>query len=284
MTQSTPKWQPPSESLVWADGVWRAPTIESVSYPTGIENAFNEIEDRSYWFRHRINAFRSVLPAKPVDGPVLDIGGGNGQIALKLQEWGWDPILLEPGSGALNGLNRGVKKIIQAALDDADLAPHSLAAACAFDVIEHIDKDVDFLRLVHSKLRPGHLFYCTVPAYPWLWSHEDHLAGHYRRYTPRSLRKSVEAAGFQVEHCSHFFSWLTAPVFLARTVPFLLKFRPKDEDSSHSAIKSDHELPSWASGVVERIHRWEIRRLKERMTIPFGTSLLCVARSQEQKS
>jgi len=38
-----------------------------------------------------------------------------------------------------------------------------------------------------------------VPAHPFLFGHIDRLAGHYRRYTPQTLRAVMEAAGMSVQ-------------------------------------------------------------------------------------
>ncbi|MDA7629059.1 hypothetical protein N8843_10560, partial [Verrucomicrobia bacterium] len=64
-------------------------------------------------------------------------------------------VLVEPGpAGAMNANHRGVKTVIQSTLEDAGFAPDSLPSAGLFDVVEHIDNDVDFLRLIHSYLQP----------------------------------------------------------------------------------------------------------------------------------
>ena len=43
-------------------------------------------------------------------------------------------------------------------------------------------------------------------------------------------------------------------------------------------VSRAHKLPSLISGIVGALHRWELARLKSRQPIPFGTSLLAVAR------
>ena len=76
-----------------------------------------------------------------------------------------------------------------------------MAGAGLFDVLEHIPDDAGSLGGVHRLLAPGGgRLYLTVPAYPWLWSPEDELSGHCRRYTLAGLRRVVERAGSSGEH------------------------------------------------------------------------------------
>src|SRR6185437_10984047 len=56
------------------------------------------------------------------------------------------------------------------------------------DVLEHVEHDEDFLASLIAFSRPGSVFLITVPAWPFLWSEHDVVAGHFRRYEPQGLR------------------------------------------------------------------------------------------------
>jgi len=272
-------WHPPSSQLEWHDGLWRARTTTLVSYPdAGNESCF-QVEDTSYWFRHRMDCLLAAIERFPPSGRMLDIGGGNGFVAAALESAGVEIALLEPGSGARNALRRGVRHVIQAPLQDAGFHPHSWSAAGAFDVIEHIPDDVAFLRDIHRQLVPGGRFYCTVPAFPALWSAEDVHAGHFRRYTIARLTRGLQQAGFTVDFTTYFFAWLTAPVFLLRAVPSRLHLPNRHAAGTPAALQADHRLSPLLSGLVGRAHAWELDRVRARRPLAFGTSLLCVARA-----
>lgn len=272
-------WSPPSGHLQLREGIWQVESVSPISYPTAGHDACFQIEDQSYWFRHRLDCIFAVLQSFPPGGMLYDIGGGNGFVAHALQAAGLPTVLLEPGAGVYNARQRGVSHVIQATLADARFYPHSLPAAGAFDVLEHIADDVGFLLALQSQLAPGGRFYCTVPAAPALWSADDAHAGHFRRYTTCSLVKTLEAAGFTAEFISPVFLWLTAPVFLCRAVPSRLHLTDQAKAGTPESIRSAHRLPWWLSGFVARTHAWELARLQARRLVPFGTSLLCVARA-----
>ncbi|MBI2513671.1 MAG: class I SAM-dependent methyltransferase [Opitutae bacterium] len=223
---------------------------------------------------------RALLKRLPPAGDFYDIGGGNGFVAAGLDAAGYPSVLVEPGSGAINAARRGVRRIVQATLQDAAFRPHALAAAGALDVIEHVEHDVKFLRLVRERLRPGGRFYCTVPAAPALWSHEDERAGHFRRYRADTLSGALRRASFEVEFVSPFFTWLVAPVFFCRALPSRLhRGTVSTTDWSAGAPARDHSPPAALAPFVARVHAWELRRLQSGRALPFGTSLIAVARA-----
>lgn len=257
--------------------MWCAPRSFPVSYPADGNRQLFAIEAASFWFRHRIACIREVIRNHPFPGTFCDIGGGNGQLAQALQADGHDVVLCEPGDGAANGVLRGVRKVIQSPWETLDLPDGRLAAAGIFDVLEHIDDDRGFLHSIHRKLAPDGRLYCSVPAFPVLWSAEDDHAGHFRRYRLASLRSLLNRAGFEVEFCTYFFAWLILPVAFLRAFPSRLKMRSRSSTAMVQTL-DDHRLPALLRPFVAGFDRWELRRLGQRRRIPMGTSLLCVAK------
>ena len=57
-----------------------------MSYPVDAHKALAEIEDNSFWFRHRAAVLATVLqPRFPPTGRVFDVGGGNGYMVRGLK-------------------------------------------------------------------------------------------------------------------------------------------------------------------------------------------------------
>ena len=57
----------------------------------------------------------------------------------------------------------------------------------ASDVIEHIEDDRLAVRWIFDHLKPGGIFFATVPAFQWLFSDHDKALGHFRRYTAKTF-------------------------------------------------------------------------------------------------
>ena len=262
-----------------APGVRR--DIAEVFYPAEGNDQCFSIEDSSFWFRHRNACILEAVKRFPPPGALFDVGGGNGYVARALQEAGQEVVLVEPGvAGVRNALKRGIRQVVRATLEDAGVLPETLPAVGLFDVVEHIPDDAGFLTGIRRLIIPGGRVYITVPAYQWLWSGEDVSAGHSRRYTVGSLRRSLESAGYAVEFGTYFFGFLPLPILLQRALPYRLGFRAKE--TTEDAARSVHEV---SHPVVDRILRMltsrEVSRIARGIPLRMGGSCLAVARKPE---
>lgn len=256
-------------------GIWFSRSRATVSYPDDGNALCRQIEERSFWFRHRNRCIVSLVHRFSTGGDFLDIGGGNGFVAKGLADSGVSCTLLEPGlEGALAAHERGIVRVICAGLEDVAFRQGSFAAAGMFDVLEHIEDDVGALRQVHHLLEPGGKIYISVPAHQALFSSEDIEAGHFRRYSRKSLTKALSAAGFRTSFCSYLFAPLPLPVLLFRVLPGKLGLR-KGRDAQRD--EAEHVPGGFASRAIDQMLDAEFRRLDSGRPIQMGTSCLCVA-------
>jgi SAM-dependent methyltransferase len=250
-------------------GLWTVQSLSAVSYPDDGGARCRQIEDVSFWFRHRNRCIVALARRFAVGRRVWDVGGGNGVVSHALSAAGFDTALIEPGAeAARNALDRGVPVVIQTTLEDAGFHPHSLTAAGLFDVLEHIEEDGAFLRNLHGVLAPGAPLLLTVPAHRWLWSANDRFGGHFRRYNAASLTAVLAAAGFEVRYLSYFFKPLVVPIFLFRTLPSALGLR-REVRQEVTAREHRGRLDRWLAA--------EERRIAAGKRQAFGASLLAAA-------
>jgi SAM-dependent methyltransferase len=194
---------------------------------------------------------------------------------------------VEPGTGALNAVKRGLSRIIQSSLAGARFDSGSLPAVGMFDVLEHIEDETGCLTEIHRVLRPDGRLYLTVPALTFLWSDEDVSAGHFRRYSRPSLRKALENANYRIDEISYFMFWPVLPIFCFRSLPHRLgRLRPTNGNSEPSPAgspesmegpPSEHRLPRFLAPCIQPIHELERRRLRHGGSQPFGSSLIAIA-------
>lgn len=263
------------------DGIWYSTDIENISYPSEGNNSCFDIEENSFWFRHRNNCIASVVKSYPPEnnGTIFDIGGGNGFVSLGLSNSGFNVALVEPRkTGASNAKKRGVSNVICATINTAKFKPHSLPAIGLFDVVEHIEDDLTFLKTARELMEKNARLYVTVPSYSFLWSAEDVSAGHFRRYNLSGILRALQLAGFQVEFSSHIFRFLPIPVFLLRTLPHMLGLS-KTERISNTTSR-DHAVKGSAMvNILDSILQSEVNNLNNRKPMSFGGSCLIVAKS-----
>ena len=256
-------------------GLWAANDQESsLSYPESGHRSMAEVEDDSYWFRHRAQVLVSVFERYPPAGCVFDIGGGNGYMVRAIRESGHDSVLIEPGiDGCRTALRRGLAPVLNGTTDGLGVRPRSLASVGLFDVVEHIEDDRGFLGHVRDLMEPGGSVYLTVPAHQSLWSANDVSAGHYRRYSRSEISHLLTGVGLEVVYSTYMFRSLLLPVFLLRSVPYRLGV-----GESKANTTDVHHLPSGAAG------RWmgssmarEVQTIRAGGSIRSGTSVFAVA-------
>ncbi|MCP3103087.1 bifunctional glycosyltransferase/class I SAM-dependent methyltransferase [Myxococcus sp. K15C18031901] len=138
---------------------------------------------------------------------VLEIGSGIGTITRELEAGLELLIALEVDPfyvDRLKNLFRGHPHIRPylsdvALADWESLQKERLDTIVLSNVLEHIPDDGSAVRRFRQILTPGGRVVILVPALPQLFGSIDEAVGHYRRYTPDSLRAVLESNGFEVE-------------------------------------------------------------------------------------
>jgi SAM-dependent methyltransferase len=185
------------------EGFWISPNVSKVSYEEEHNDICFAVEDQSFWFTYRNECILNAVRLFPPPGAVFDVGGGNGYIAKALQDAGLEVVLVEPGlRGVRNARQRGVSHVVRSTLGDAGFRTGVIPAVGLFDVVEHIEDDRGFLTDLHTYLIPGGRVYLTVPAFRRLWSHEDIVAGHQRRYTVSQICAVLRDSGFEIDYAN----------------------------------------------------------------------------------
>jgi hypothetical protein len=122
--------------------------------------------------------------------------------------------------------------------------------------------------MAHRLLKNGGLLVVTVPAYRFLWSGEDYVSEHHRRYVRKDLLDRVVAAGFAVQR-STYFNTLLFPVMAA-----VILFRRACV--SGSRFRSNiRPLPVPINRVLTLLFSIE-RILLRWVRFPYGGSILCL--------
>lgn len=233
----------------------------------------SEVEARHWWFtaRRRILEDQVAVLTEGRDCDILEIGCGTGGNLEMLSGFGRVHALELSAIGREMALSKaGHFSDIRAGScpDDIPFAPHSFDLVCMFDVLEHIDRDVDTLVALRGLLASSGKALITVPANPWMWGTHDRFLHHKRRYSARSLRIALEAAGLEIDRLTHF-NTLLFPVAAASR----LKDRfVRSETTSGTGIP-----PRPINSILDRVFGSEVHLLRS-MNLPFGVSLMVIVR------
>jgi len=235
---------------------------EQVSYPEqGNEDCYR-MEENSQWFNARNGTILSCIKNFPFTGNFLDIGGGNGYQLRFLQRnyfkaTNIKSALCEPGEqGCANAASRKVENVYNCTFQEFPFNDFKIGAVGLFDVLEHIDDDVEFLNKISDYLPKGSRIYITVPAMQTLWSNEDEYSGHFRRFNKKETLRLADNTGLKIVHQAYFFSYYVPLVWILRVLPEKLgkkltfeEIRKKEENY--------HKSSSLLNAVLNGFHKLE---------------------------
>jgi SAM-dependent methyltransferase len=231
----------------------------------------DQLEGKHWWFCARRKILNSVIlkfAPKNTQLRVLEAGcgtGGNLQMLSKfgnLQAFEMDE---EARDIAKTKLAIDVKEGMLP--DNAPHAPHSFDLVVAFDVLEHVEQDVESLATLRNQLVPGGRLIMTVPAMPWLWSNHDASHHHFRRYTSKQLKEKLLKAGLEPVRVSYFNTLLFPAIAGLRLVRKIFGIQEAADDQMPS---------SRMNAILKSIFGFESNFIGS-IPMPFGVSLLAVA-------
>jgi SAM-dependent methyltransferase len=241
------------------------------------------VEEEHFWFRARTQVIsglaKQITAELPPGFRVLEVGCGTGNILRALQD--------ACPAGNITGVDYYAEGLRHASgRSSANLLQGDIRAlpfrrdfdlVGAFDVLEHLPDDVSVLRCLHALLKPGGALLVTVPAHPSLWSYFDEYSKHCRRYTASELGTKVEEAGFRVEYLTEYMTALLPLVWLGRKAASL---KPSGgADSARRRSANDLRVVPVINGALSWLCGQEARFLRARRQMPFGTSLVTIARA-----
>ncbi len=229
----------------------------------------DDLDETYWWFQARREIVADVVGRfVPARGVVFDYGCGTGSIVARLGALGFQATGAEISEVMLDACRRRGVSVID--LSREQLPPATADCVLACDVLEHAEDDLELLGQLGAALRPGGLLIATVPAYEFLWSGEDYVSNHHRRYTRSNLGRALAASGYEILWSSYFNTLLfplAASVILSKRL-----FRPRD--MYHSNVEP---LPPWQNDLFRSIFLSE-RGLLRWIKLPLGLSIVVVAR------
>ena len=238
-----------------------------------------EFEDGYWWYVGRRRIILEVLALRLKCGGkpktrLLDAGCGTGAM-LKAVDGRAGAVGIDASAVALGWCKRrGLGgRVLRCEFTAPPFRDGTFDVVLLLDVLEHLDDDKEALQTAFRLLQTGGLVVVTVPAYPMLWSGEDYVSEHRRRYVRRDVQEMVVAAGFTVRQSSYF-NAILFPV-MAATILWRRFFVPGDRVRSNV-----RPLPVAVNLILTAVFTLE-RSLLRWMSFPCGGSILCVAEKKE---
>ena len=213
----------------------------------------------------RYRRYQYDLIAPHCGRSVLEVGAGLGEFAALFS--GRDRLVatdVDPDAVAVmkrRFADRAEVETCQFDLGAGARLDRPVESAVAINVLEHFEDDAGVLSLLSGSVVPGGTIVLWVPGYQSLYGDFDRRVGHFRRYTPATLRDAARRAGLTTELCR--------PVNLLGGLAWWAAVRMGRAGSPKSA----------AVGFYDRVLVPATRVLDRALPIPFGQTILAVIRT-----
>jgi ubiquinone/menaquinone biosynthesis C-methylase UbiE len=245
-------------------------------------------EDRHWWFATRTRAILAYLDRYVGPGQgrrVLDVGCGAANMTHHLRHYG-DVIGVDSNSKPLEIARERGLEAYQGSADDLPFEDGTFDLVTLLDTVEHVpaeDTVFDECRRVlrgpdAASGRAGGRLLVTVPAFMFLWSQNDVINMHQRRYTVPELTAKLERHGFRLLRISYnnFFVFpLAAGIIVLRRGRAEPKLASPHFDEDAYQVEMEPASPV-VNTVLTGVGKLEVALLR-RVDLPWGTSIIAIA-------
>jgi SAM-dependent methyltransferase len=241
---------------------------------------FFDIEDHYWWSVGTRRIFFDLLAAAVKSGDsarVLDVGCGTGVTLANLPATWRVAAGCDYSEQALSFCRRrGLGSLVRCDATRLPFATGSLDLVLALDVVEHLDDDAGCVREMVRACRPGGHVLVHVPVFPLLWNEKDVLNHHRRRYRRAEVLRLLESSGLTVER-TLYVNFLLFPLAVLVALYARVFRRRNLENPDPRTLDRLHNIPKVLNRAMIALLDFE-RWLGKRVRLPFGMSLLCLAR------
>lgn len=234
-------------------------------------------EHAHFWF-HGFRQFVGPLVDEALAGRseplVLDCGCGTGNnlsmLSRRGRAFGFDITFL----GLEFAQRYGHREVVQGSVTDVPFRSGQFDLLTSFDVLYALtpEQETAAVREMWRLLKPGGHVIINVAAFDALRGSHSVLGQERCRYTAARLRRALEPAGFEIRRLTYTNATLFPLILAVRTAQRLAGVTA-DENA-----EMDITVPSApVNATLKAVLSVEARLLRS-IDMPFGSSLLCLAR------
>lgn len=233
--------------------------------------------ERTYWWHlgrlRIIEAYIQQALKQKKNVKILNIGCGTGGTINMLETFGVTDNV-DISDDAIKFMKQsGFKRITKVDGIKLPFKNKSYDMVGAFDVLEHIDKQVEALKEWKRVLKDDGAIIVTVPAYQWLWTDHDVSLHHMRRYTIKRLNIAANQAGLKAEKKSYAIVF-SLPLVIGFRLMNKLMHRKTDSETSYV------DVPDWTNSLFSNLLYGEAK-LHKKISFPAGTSVIAIFRKAQ---
>ncbi len=240
------------------------------------------IEDSYWWFvglRRLVSYFIAQFDYKKRKLLILDAGCGTGGMLKNCMDY--TSYGLDFSEDAIRFCKlKGLDNLVRGSVCDIPFKNNFFDIVISLDVLYHkgVNDDLETLKEFHRIMKKNGILVLNLPAYNFLLSKHDKAIHTRQRYTLKGLKEKVEDAGFRIKKITYRNTILFPLAFTIRIIE--RRFIEK-ETSVTSSLKP---LPNLLNRLLTGIIYVENLLIKSGVSFPFGLSVFCVAKKDENNT
>lgn len=241
------------------------------------EEKYHSIEHSNWWFLSRRNAIRDLLKNHDRSLKILDVGCAGGPLLIDLKTDGFINLFgLDFSEEAVKICkDRGLTNVFVMDGHNPNFEPNYFDVIISSDSLEHLEHDELALSNWNKILKPGGELLVFVPAYNFLWSGQDVINHHFRRYSKKLLVTKITKVGFTIDRANFwnfaiFFPTAVFRLFQRAFMSSKINNAPKDQLSFFNPI---------ISKIIFKWMKFENKIFKN-IGLPIGVSVFVKAKKQ----
>lgn len=258
--------QTPDAKAYYAEGYRQEYSHNAEAAATNAREIFDAYKN------HQQDRLKEIVPHLSAGTELLEVGASSGQFLVNIKDRvaRVDAIELDKACCAFLSTELGIDADSEF-LRESKFADRKYDVVCAFQVLEHVENPVVFLRELLQSAKKGATMFIEVPnlndpllsvwnveAYQKFFYHSAHL--HY--FTEASLKKAALLAGFAAEQIAVSF---TQDYNLLNHLNWITNNAPQATCnvglSEVALVGADDEMSAWLSGRMKALNEEYVARL-----------------------
>ncbi|MCG8487276.1 MAG: class I SAM-dependent methyltransferase [Chromatiales bacterium] len=162
-----------------------------------------------HWIKSLLDTKAQTIP-KLQPGEMLEVGCASGNYLHKMASQGWQVKGIEFSPQAAASARESGYQVHTGSLESVDLESSELDLITGWMVLEHLHDPLNGVKKLHNWAKPGAYLVLSVPNAGSLefklflsrW-YALHLPNHLYHFTPETMTKLLQQAGWQVESIHH---------------------------------------------------------------------------------
>jgi len=239
-----------------------------------LEESLGKVEKSGFWALYRVKLVSEWMKSNQYL-EMVEIGAGNGAMAIPLSKTGIKVIGVEPSLVGALQLAKNEILTVHDSLENLSVKTQNINVLGIFDVLGHVNNPLTFLQRLFPLVENLGWIVCLVPSHKHLFSDYDRAICQQRRFSRAETINLFNMSGFEITECRYVFSALFLPSLFLRRIPYLFG---RSQKVDYFVKKSKGQVGR-SFGMTKSLIK--IISFFDKFKLPFGLSILVIAQKKQ---